>query len=61
MQEIDNVVKNVKINALAINFKDDSSLKVLIDEKQFDDFCAKLLKANKTINYGETDEIDKKD
>ena len=59
IQEIDNIVKNVKLHALAINFKDESMLKILIDEKRFDDFCAQLLKANKEISYGETDEDDK--
>ena len=59
LAEIDNVVKNLKLGAVAINFKDESMLKITIDEKLFDDFCAELLKANKGINYGETDEIDK--
>ncbi|MBQ7373599.1 MAG: PH domain-containing protein [Clostridia bacterium] len=60
IQDIDNVVKNVKIKALAINFKDESSLKILIDEKDFDDFCSTLLKANKNVKYGESDEDEKK-
>lgn len=60
LDEIDNVVKNVKLKLLGINFKDESTLKVLIEEKVFDDFCSALLKANKNISYGETDEDDKK-
>ena len=54
MAEIDNVVKNVKLKQLAINFKDESMLKVLIEENLFDDFCSALLKANKNVCYGET-------
>ena len=59
VKEIDNVVKNVKIKAIAINFKDESMLKITIDEKLFDDFCAELLKANENVSYGETDASDK--
>ena len=59
VQEIDNVVKNVKMKAIAINFKDESMLKITIDEKLFDDFCAELLRANENVSYGETDASDK--
>ena len=56
--EIDNVVKNVKLGAIAVNFKDESMLKITIEETHFDDFCSELLKANKNVSYGETDESD---
>lgn len=60
MKDVDNVVKNVKLKILGVNFKDESALKILIDEKRFDDFCSELLKANKNVCYGESDEDDKK-
>lgn len=60
VKEIDNIIKNVKTDVLVINFKDESSLKVGIDKKDFDDFSATVIKSNKDVCYGETDEIDKK-
>ncbi len=59
IKEIDNIIKNVKTDVLVVNFKDESSLKVLIDKNSFDDFSATIIKENKDVCYGETDEIDK--
>ena len=59
IKDIDNIIKNVRTDVLVINFKDESSLKVVIDKNQFDDFSATVIKENKDVCYGETDEIDK--
>ena len=58
-KDIDNIIKNVRTDVLVINFKDESSLKVVIDKNYFDDFSATIIKENKDVCYGETDEIDK--
>ena len=59
VKEIDNIIKNVRTDVLIINFKDESSLRIIIDKKDFDDFSATVIKENKDVCYGETDEIDK--
>ena len=59
IKEIDNIIKNVRTDVLVINFKDESSLRVVIDKKDFDDFSATVIKENKDVCYGETDEVDK--
>ena len=59
VKEIDNIIKNVRTDVLVINFKDESTLRVIIDKKDFDDFSATVIKENKDVCYGETDEIDK--
>ncbi len=59
IKDIDNIIKNVRTDVLVINFKDESSLKVGIDKKDFDDFSATVIKENRDVCYGETDEIDK--
>ena len=58
VKEISNIIKNVKTNVLVVNFKDESSLKIVIDKSSFDDFSATVIKSNKDVCYGETDEID---
>lgn len=59
VKDIDNIIKNVRTDVLVVNFKDESSLRVVIDKNYFDDFSATVIKANKDVCYGETDEIDK--
>ena len=59
IKEIDNIIKNVKTDVLVVNFKDESTLKVVIDKAHFDDFSAMIIKENKDVCYGETDEVDK--
>ena len=59
VKDIDNIIKNVRTDVLVVNFKDESSLRVVIDKNHFDDFSATVIKANKDVCYGETDEIDK--
>ena len=59
IKEIDNIIKNVRTDVLVMNFKDESSLRVVIDKKDFDDFSATVIKENKDVCYGETDEVDK--
>ncbi|MBR1868189.1 MAG: hypothetical protein IJ800_06405 [Clostridia bacterium] len=60
VSEIEAVVKNVRYNKLGISFKDGSSYRIVIDEKQFDDFSSQLIKTNKFISYGETDAEEKR-
>ena len=59
-KDIESLVRNVATNLLVINFKDQSTLKVVIDSNKFDDFASTLMKEEKGISYGETDETDKK-
>ena len=59
IKEIDNIIKNVRTDTLIVNFKDESTLRIIIDKKDFDDFSASVIKENKNVCYGETDEIDK--
>lgn len=59
-KDIESIVRNVATNLLVINFKDQSTLKVVIDSNKFDDFASSLMKEEKGISYGETDETDKK-
>ena len=59
IKEVDNIIKNVRTNALFVNFKDDSTLRIVIDKNNFDDFSATIIKENKDVCYGETDEIDR--
>ena len=59
IKEIDNINKNVRTDVLIVNFKDESVLRIVIDAKNFDDFSATIIKENKDVCYGETDEIDK--
>ena len=59
VKEIDNIIKNVRTDVLFVNFKDESCLKVGIAPKDFDDFSATVIKENKDVCYGETDEVDK--
>ena len=56
LSDIDNVIKNVRIDKLVINFKDESSLTVIIDKAEFDEFSASIIKKNKSVQYGESDE-----
>ena len=58
VKEIDNIIKNVRTDVLLVNFKDESSLKINIDKNDFDDFSATIIKENKDVCYGETDEVD---
>ncbi|MBR2337422.1 MAG: hypothetical protein IKA61_05725 [Clostridia bacterium] len=58
VKEIENIVKNVKTDVLVVNFKDESTLRVVIDKRFFDDFSATVIKENKDVCYGETDEVD---
>ena len=59
-ETISSVIKNVRYSTLSVTFKDGSAYKIVIDEKDFDDFSAALIKLNKNIVYGETDEEIKK-
>ena len=52
--DIDSLIKK-----LTIIFKDESPMKVIIDESKFDDFSTEILKINKTISYSQVSE-DKK-
>ena len=58
--DIDNIVKNVKTDVLTVTFKDESTLRIIIAPADFDSFSAEVMKQNKNIVYGETDEDDKK-
>ena len=60
ISDIASVVKNVKRPSLSVLFQDGSGYKIMIDEKSFDDFYAALVKYNKDITFGETDEETKK-
>ena len=55
---VKDIVKNVKTDVLVVNFKDESTLRVVIDKRFFDDFSATVIKENKDVCYGETDEVD---
>lgn len=57
--DIDSLVKNVSLNRLTIIFKDESPMKVIIDQGKFDDFSTELLKINKTISYSQVSEDSK--
>ena len=55
INEMASIVKNLKTDMLVINFKDESTLRVVIEQKNFDDFSAEIIKTNKNVCYGETD------
>ena len=59
-QEAESIILNVKTGVLTVIFKDGSPLRIIIDKSNFNEFSAELMKSNKNIVYGETDEIDKK-
>ena len=54
--DIDNIIKNIKSDKLVVNFKDEGSLNVGISKTDFDEFSASIIKQNKNVEYGETDE-----
>lgn len=54
--DVTQIIKNVKTDVLALNFKDESSLKIVIDQNSFDDFSTELMNKNKNITYGAMDE-----
>ena len=60
IDDVTGIIKNVKTDVLSLIFKDESTLKIVIDKGLFDDFSAELMKKNKNISYGETDETEKK-
>lgn len=60
IKDVANLIRNVKTDVLTISFKDESTLRVIIDKSSFDDFSAALMKSNKNVVYGETDESTKK-
>lgn len=60
ISDMKGIIKNVKTDELSIIFKDESALKVVLDKTQFDDFSSELMKKDKNLNYGETDEASKK-
>lgn len=60
VKDVANLIRNVKTDVLTISFKDESTLRVIIDKSSFDDFSAALMKSNKNVVYGETDESTKK-
>ena len=60
ISDIESLVRNVKTDVLVMNFKDESFLKIVIEPKLFDDFSASVLKLNKSVQYGETDEDNRK-
>ena len=59
-QEAESIILNVKTDVLTVVFKDGSPLRIIIDKNSFNEFSAELMKSNKNIVYGETDETDKK-
>ena len=60
IKDITTIIKNVKYPALFISFSGGNGYRIIIDEKEFDDFSATLIKLNEEIAYGETDEEIKK-
>ena len=56
ISDIDSLIKNVSLNKLTVIFKDESPMKVIIDESKFDDFSTEILKINKTISYSQVSE-----
>ena len=54
--DIDNIIKNIKTDLLTVTFKDESTLRIIIAPADFDNFSAEVMKQNKNIVYGETDE-----
>lgn len=58
--DAESIIKNVKTDVLTVVFKDGSPLRIIVTPDHFDDFSAALMKENKNIVYGETDEDDKK-
>lgn len=60
ISETAQIINNVKTNILTVVFKDESPLRIVIDESDFLNFSHELMAANKNIVYGETDEDDKK-
>ena len=60
IKDITSIIKNVKYSTLVVSFADGNGYKIVIDEKEFDDFSATLIKLNKDVSYGETDEEIKK-
>ena len=60
VSEAANIMHNVKTNVLTVIFKDESPLRIIIDDRDFLNFSHELMAANKNIVYGETDEGDEK-
>lgn len=60
ISDMEGIIKNVKTDELSIIFKDESTLRVILDKSQFDEFSSELMKKDKNLNYGETDETSKK-
>lgn len=60
ISETAQIINNVKTKVLTVVFKDESPLRIVIDESEFLNFSHELMAANKNIVYGETDEDDKK-
>ena len=53
LSEMDNIVRDIGKKQLVLVFKDESGLKITIDEKYFNDFSAELMKAEPRISYSE--------
>ncbi len=51
ISEISSLVKNVKQNTLVIVFKDESTLNAVIQPEKYDDFCAEIMKLNRSVSY----------
>ncbi|MBQ7642689.1 MAG: hypothetical protein IJS67_02185 [Clostridia bacterium] len=60
LSDISSIVKNLRYMRLTLFFADGSSVRIIIDEKHFDEFSSSILKSDKNIVYGETDEEDAK-
>ena len=60
VSEAVSIVKNVRYGRLTVVFSDESAYRIVIDEKSFDDFSSAIIKINRTVSYGETDEEDAK-
>ena len=58
VHDVDKIVRNVRTDKLQIIFKDQSTYSVVVDPKYFDDFSKELMDANRSIEYGESDEPD---
>lgn len=62
LKEIDNIVRDLEKKSLIITFKDESGFRIVIDEKNFNDFAAALMKAEPSISYAEyTGDVKKDD
>ncbi|MBO4262904.1 MAG: hypothetical protein J5903_03875 [Clostridia bacterium] len=60
IKDVGSIIRNIRTNRLTVVFKDGAACRILIDEKDFDEFSSLLMQTERSIVYGETDEEESK-